>query len=333
MAERLVEILVPREQAVRIGRALEGNEQTWSWSQSAEDQTVFKLLVEAQDVEELLDPIQPIVAATPGCRVLVLPVEARFPKRAEPEAAAGAAVDKPKPKKRISREEIYEDVRGFAKLDSIYITMVVLSTIVAAGGLAKDSAALLIGAMVIAPLLGPNMALTLATTLGDSELGSRALKTTATGFVVAVTVTLLSGLFWRIDPTAAEVISRTRVDFGDVVIALVTGVAGALSVTTAAVSTLVGVMVAAALLPPLVVACALLATGEYALAGNAFLLLASNVICVNLAGVATFYLQGVRPRTWWEGDRAERATRNALFVWAILFLTVVALVLFAQLAG
>jgi uncharacterized membrane protein len=54
--------------------------------------------------------------------------------------------------------------------------MVVLSTIVAAVGLARDNAAIVIGAMVMAPLLGPNMALSLATTLGDTKLAFRALR-------------------------------------------------------------------------------------------------------------------------------------------------------------
>jgi len=48
------------------------------------------------------------------------------------------------------------------------------------------------------------------------------------------------------------------------------------------------------------------------------LLLTANVICVNLAGIATVLLQGVRPRTWWEVERARKASRAAMLLWAVL---------------
>ena len=89
---------------------------------------------------------------------------------------------------RISREELYEDLSGYARITRIHLYMVVLSTIVAATGIARDSPTILIGAMVIAPLLGPNVALALATTLGDTGLARRAIRTTALGLGLAILV-------------------------------------------------------------------------------------------------------------------------------------------------
>jgi uncharacterized membrane protein len=89
-------------------------------------------------------------------------------------------------------------------------------------------------------------------------------------------------------------------------------------------------MVAVALLPPLVTFGMLLGAGKLSLARGALLLTAANVICVNLAGVATFVAQGVRPRTWWEADRARRATRNATLVWLLLLLGLAAILLWPR---
>ena len=87
--------------------------------------------------------------------------------------------------------------------------------------------------------------------------------------------------------------------------------------TTGISSALVGVMVAVALLPPLVVFSMLLPVDPVS-AGRALLLLAINVICVNLAGVATFWIQKVVPALYWEAARARTATRRAFILWVSL---------------
>ncbi len=77
-------------------------------------------------------------------------------------------------------------------------------------------------------------------------------------------------------------------------------------------------MVAVALLPPFTVFGLLLASGEPHAAFGALMLTATNVICVNLAGVLTFVAQGLRPQSWWEAKRAKQATMIALATWAVL---------------
>ena len=70
-------------------------------------------------------------------------------------------------------------------------------------------------------------------------------------------------------------------------------------------------------------------SGQFALAVGAFMLFAANLICVNLAGVVTFILQGVRPRTWWEADRAKKATVRAAIIWSGLLMALI-LILFLK---
>jgi hypothetical protein len=97
------------------------------------------------------------------------------------------------------------------------------------------------------------------------------------------------------------------VGLGDIAVALASGCAGALAFTTGVSATLIGVMVAVALLPPLVTFGLLLGGGNLDLATGALSLFLMNLICVNLAGVATFLVQGIRPASWWEKDQAGNA--------------------------
>ena len=206
-------------------------------------------------------------------------------------------------------------VKNGAQCSRIYLAMVVLSTIVAAIGLHQNSVAIIIGAMVIAPLLGPNVALALGTTLGDLSLLRRALLTALAGIAAAMVLSVIIGALWHVDPALSEVAARTRVRLDDAAVALASGCAGALAFTTGVSAALIGVMVAVALLPPLVTFGLLLGGGHPVLAMGALSLFLLNLICVNLAGVATFLVQGIHPASWWEKDRAVKATRVAIGLW------------------
>jgi uncharacterized hydrophobic protein (TIGR00341 family) len=208
--------------------------------------------------------------------------------------------------------------------------MTVLSTVVGAVGLRHNSVAIIIGAMVIAPLLGPNMALALGTALGDLTLLRRAILTAMAGIGTAMALSVIIGVLMRVDPALSEMASRTRVGLGDIVVALASGSAGALAFTTGVSATLIGVMVAVALLPPLVTSGLLLGGGHPALATGAFSLFLVNLICVNLAGVTTFLVQGIKPTSWWEKDRAVKATRIAIGLSLTLLAVLVGMILLVR---
>jgi uncharacterized hydrophobic protein (TIGR00341 family) len=219
---------------------------------------------------------------------------------------------------RIDREELFQYAREAVGVTAAFLTMVVLSTVVAAGGLLRDSVAVVIGAMVIAPLIGPNIALSLGTTLGDTNLLRRAVLVNLAGVAVALLMSVALGAIVEIDPTIPELAARTNVHMADVLLALAAGAAGALAVTRGVPTALVGVMVAVALLPPLVSAGLFLGSAQYDLAGQAALLTVTNVVCVNLAGVSTFLLQGVRPRHWSDVEKARASSRVAMVLWVAL---------------
>jgi uncharacterized hydrophobic protein (TIGR00341 family) len=331
MPDRLLEVLVPEARSSAVRTAVEDCTPNWISEQAAAGVSIFRLLLPAEQVEGLLDALVQLPEEL-EVKAVVLPVEASLPRPPPPEVEAvpePAEVPPDKRLARISRQELYEDLREFADLTPAFVVTTALSVVVAAIGLTRESPAIIIGAMVIAPLLGPNMALALATTLADRDLGLRAIRTNLAGVGTTVVVGALAGLVWRLDPGGGEVLSRIDITPGESVLALATGVAGAIAVTTGLSTSLVGVMVAVALLPPLVTGTMLLVQGHAGEALHAFLLVATNVICVNLSGVATFYAKGIRPGTWWEAEESKRATRLAIALWTAMLAVVIALVLVA----
>ena len=135
------------------------------------------------------------------------------------------------------------------------------------------------------------------------------------------------------DPGGREIASRTEVGLSDVALALAAGTAGAVAVTSGVSANLIGVMVAVALLPPMVAFGLLIGAGRFDLADGTGLLLAVNLTCVNLAAVATFLIRGIRPSTFYEQDKAKKASVAALIVWLVILLVTVMVIWLSQAGG
>lgn len=343
MALRILEVRVPAGSAGEVARemteeyaALDVWEETSGSTPDSGPLSRFRVLVDAADTEPILDELERRFGDEDEFRVLILPVEAALPRREEKEEEeAEAAGDEDEEAgrsglRRVSREELYADLSDATELGPTYLVMIGLSAVVCAFGLITDETAVVIGAMVIAPLLGPLTALSLATTLADGELGRRSLRAGGSGLAVAFGLSVLIGLLVPAEPSLPQVVTRTSAGLEDVGLALAAGSAGTLAFTAGTAEAIVGVMVAVALVPPLTAAGLLLGSGYPAAAGGAALLTLVNVICVNLAGVVTFLLQGVQPNSWWEAKRARRATRWALVLWGALLAILVATILYLQ---
>lgn len=331
MAMRLIEIVLSEKDAREVHELLEQCELVeHRHFGSAGDEVLVRILVDADQSEPVLDLLEKRFVGPNGDRVVILPVVAtlpRPPEKPEPEAETLVSPDTEKPPERISREELYEEIKHGGQLSRVFLAMVALSTIVAAIGLNQNSVTVIIGAMVIAPLLGPNVAMSLGTTLGDMALLRNAFLTTLVGVAEALALSVILGVTFQVDPTLDEIVARTGVGLGDIAVALASGSAGALAFTAGVSTTLIGVMVAVALLPPLVTSGLLLGGGHPSLALGALSLFLLNLICVNLAGVTTFLAQGIKPTTWWEKDRAQKATRAAIALSAALLALMVGMIL------
>lgn len=320
MALRWIEIAVPPDRLDAVRRLIEEADVHDWWLSAPEPRAVVRVVLDGKRVEGLLDALEPL-CGDDGVRVLVGEVDAMLPKP-EPEDEPADGKDDEE-SDRLSRFELVERVGREARLNRQYVFMVVLSSIVAAVGLVRGNVAVVVGAMVIAPLLAPNMALALAATLADWRLGWTAVRTGMTGVTLAVVLGAVLGRVLEVDPTVTEIASRTAIDALDVILALAAGAAGALAVTSGVSGALVGVMVAVALLPPLMVVALLAGAGEWRGAWGALLLYSTNVASVNLAGIAVFLARGITPRSWWEKRRARRAAWWAMAFWVVALVALV----------
>ena len=237
---------------------------------------------------------------------------------------------------RISREELIARAEDLAPAWSTYVAFLVLSTIIATAGLLLDSAATIIGAMVVAPLMGPAITASVGTVLGDDRLASRGVLFQVFGLALAITVGaavgwLLEGSF-LLPPeldirTIPQVAERTTPTFLSLFLALGSGIAGAISVMRNAGSTLVGVAIAVALVPPAATAGLGIAWGYTYVTVAAGTLVLVNVLAINLSALIVFYLAGYRPAddAAFDQRRIRRSIlrRLGVFVVGILVLSVV----------
>jgi len=327
MPLRLIEMILPSSCAPKAKEILEDLDFKETWDESlADGRSRIKCLVPTQETKKILDALEKRFAGTEGVHILLLPVEASIPRPEPKEETLSEKKTKSKGS-RLSREELYADIDQMSRSSVSYVVMIILASIVASIGFLRNHVVFIIGAMVIAPVLGPNVALSFAATLGDINLSQRAIRTIALGTVSALIFSALLGIFLHVDPGASEITVRTQVRLEDVALALAAGGAAALALTSGLSNILIGVMVAVALLPPLVTAGLLLGSGFWSPAIGALLLFMVNLICVNLSGVVTFLIQGIRPLTWWEAARAKKSTRNAIISWTVLLIVLAGLIL------
>ena len=342
---RKIEIVLPVDETDKLNEILENYEVLDRYKISLlEDQALYLITLNVENSGPLLDELEKKLAFAEGFRLNMLEVEATIPavkleeendedeeaKTITDEGSDNEQEEKNNTTKGLSRQELYADLSDSINLNSNYILMCLLSAIVASSGVMLDNVAVIVGAMVIAPLLGPNVGMALASTLGDMELGKKALKASLYGAGAALIVALIAGLILNPDSWPHEVLSRTSVGWGDITLALASGSAGTLAFTTGTSGAVIGVMIAVALMPPLVVVGILLGAGEFLMAGGALMLFISNIICINLAGVLTFIYQGVRPLNWWEEKKAETSRKYSLILWIVLLTLLIIGIQFIQ---
>ncbi|HSG11895.1 MAG TPA: TIGR00341 family protein [Gammaproteobacteria bacterium] len=313
---RLIEIITDAGHADTLSSIAEQHEIIDSWRVVAgeDGRVVFHMLVSDASRQPVIDALQNLLGASEKTRIIIQPVDAVLPRPGAPVEVGRKLTSTGSQ----TREELYDKIARGAQLDSTFLLLVCLSTVVASVGLLEANVAVIVGAMVIAPLLGPNIALAFATSLGDRVLIWQAIKTNLTGMLVTLVMSVVTGRIWQGSLDNAEIMLRTDVGLAGVVLALASGAAAVLSLITGLSSALVGVMVAVALLPPAATLGMMLGSGQFSAAGGAALLLAVNVVCINLSAKLMFLLKGVRPRTWVEKNQARQSAAIYTTVWIVV---------------
>lgn len=290
-----------------------------------------EFIIAAEKSEGILDKLEKQFSDEVRFRIIISSVEATIPKPAN-ESEKPTVQEVPLQKNhrilRISRAELLEDVFEYSELNRNFVILVILSAVVGGIGILKDNIAIIIGAMVIAPFLGPNVSLAFGTVLGDIDLVRKSIRTGLAALFLALAISFLWGLLYTGD---MREISRTEIKLSDIVVALASGIAGTIAILRGTSAIIVGVMVAVALLPPLLKTGLLAGEGYWEYSFYALLIFTANTICVNIAGIVTFFLAGIRPKYWWEEQKARKYTFRAAGIWFTLLIILTAIVIYLNL--
>ncbi|MFP4530587.1 MAG: TIGR00341 family protein [Halodesulfurarchaeum sp.] len=230
---------------------------------------------------------------------------------------------------KIAREELVSKVDALAPDIWTYVVLSIISAVVATAGILLDSPAVVVGSMVIAPLIGPAMSTSVGSVVADQKLFVRGISRQAIGFGVAIPAAAVFALFARavnlvppgIDLLAIEQVSgRLSPDFLSLAVALGAGIAGGLSLSTGVSTALVGVMIAAALIPPTAVIGIGVAWAMPQAVLGASVLVLVNVLSINLAALVVLWYEGYQPEDWFRLSEARSATIKRIAVLAVAIL-------------
>ncbi|MFC7214173.1 TIGR00341 family protein [Saliphagus sp. GCM10025334] len=234
---------------------------------------------------------------------------------------------------RTSRQVLRTRADELTPSFSIYVVMLLISAVVATAGLLADSPAVVVGSMVIAPLIGPALAANVGIVTGDGELTSTGFRYQVVGvaIVVAASVGLATlARFAGLEPAGVDIVvvaelqERVSPNLLSLAVALGAGVAGILSLTRGFSEAIVGVMIAAALIPPAAAVGITVAWGMYGAALGAAVLVTVNVLSINLAALTTLWIAGYRPQGLFEVSPTRRPTYTYAAVFGVALLVLAA---------
>ena len=333
---RLVQVTVPDEKQAAVMDVLEGEGIDYVLTDTPEDPDYaatifFPLPTEA--VESVLHALNERNLGEVGHSVIVnaeTVVSTDFEELQEEYETTDEQDDQ------VAAEELGGQARESIPSRGTYALLTAVSAVVATAGMLINSPAVVVGAMVIAPLVGPAMATSVGTVLYDQRLFHHGVKHQLFGVVLAlVSATLFAAVaknLFLVPPGVVvvqieQVAGRLSPDLLTLVVAVGAGIAGARSLSSDIATGLVGVMIAAALVPPAAAVGIGVAWWLPGVVFDAGVLVLVNVLAINLAALGTLWYSGYRPPDWDSEARARSATRRRLLTLgvAVLVLTTVLL--------
>ncbi len=220
--------------------------------------------------------------------------------------------------------DVYRVLSENARAAVEYYVLILLSCLIATMGLIQNSVAVIIGAMIIAPLMTPILAFSLGVIWGDVRLMSNALFTLVKGVVCAVALSALISFAVPLSTFSAEVISRTKPSLFDILVALGSGALAAFGYANRKViNALTGIAIAVALMPPLCVVGIGLGKLDFTVVSGAALLFATNLVSISLAAAVVFWVMKIHPSSEDTTHVKRRALRQVLLSSLLLCLLAV----------
>lgn len=323
---RLVHVLVPAGRREAVLRELDAEKIDYALTPEVgreEYEVEVSFPLPATAVEPVVNRLREVGIEEDGFTV-VLTAETVVSKRFE-------ALRRSYPPAALSRPELGARAGEMAPPLGTFVVMTVVSAVVATTGLLSDSAAVIIGAMIIAPVMGPAIAASVGSVLYDRTLFRRGVRLQVLGVLLAIASALVFSLVLRgtllvppgLDPLAIpQVQERLTPSVLSLIIAVGAGVAAVFSLTRGVSSVLVGAMIAVALVPPAATVGIGIAWGDPLAVLEAGTLLLVNLLAVNLVALGLLWVSGYRPV---EREQAGTARRRTVLTAAVIALALLLL--------
>jgi uncharacterized hydrophobic protein (TIGR00271 family) len=220
-------------------------------------------------------------------------------------------------------KELFVSLRASAKFTYSFLILMVLSTLIATTGLFANSAPVIIGAMILAPLMSPIVSLAMGVVRAERTLIGQSFKTLTIGVFMALFFAFLLTFFLPLDTITPEMKSRLNPNLLDLMVAIFSGMSGAYAASKEEVAkSLAGVAIAVALVPPLGVTGIGIGMGNIDVVYGSFLLFLANLFGMTLSAALTFVVLGYAPVT--------KATKGVLYSFILMAIVAVPLVLSFQ---
>ena len=208
-------------------------------------------------------------------------------------------------------KELFQILREDSKINTSYLVLMVLSTLLATFGLFANSAAVIIGAMLIAPLMVPIVSVSMGLLRADTEMIKNSLLKILAGIFVAILASSILKFLLPDSEITTEMIGRINPTLLDLGVAIISGVAAAYSKSFKEIAqNLAGVAIAVALVPPLAVAGIGLGYGDIDIFLGAFLLFFTNLVGIIIAAIITFQLLGF--------SNVVKSKKSVIFIFLLL---------------
>lgn len=192
------------------------------------------------------------------------------------------------------RTDVIEQASDLTRTNTNFVVMIILSSFLASIGLLQSSAAVIIGAMLVAPLMSPLMGFGVGLAIGQLDMMRRSVGTVVQGVLMVVVVAMLLGFAFPLPTPTTEMVARGRPNLLDMGVALASGAAGAFAMARRDIpAALAGVAIAAALVPPLCTTGLAIGLGDASLILGAGTLSVVNIICISLAAAGVFAVMGL----------------------------------------
>lgn len=212
---------------------------------------------------------------------------------------------------REDRISLVERVQNASQWNIDFIALICLSTAIATLGLMQNSTAVVIGAMLVAPLMTPLIGCGLAVVQGNGFLMRNASKSVLLGFLVALLLATLMGAIIPHAGITSEMFSRGKPNALDLAVALISGIAAAYATARPnLLGALPGVAIAAALVPPIATSGVALSHGDFVTSAGAAMLFFTNIIAIVLGAAAALFAVGMQAKHL--HAREKRWTRHAI---------------------